>query len=121
MPGPIPILRLGDNLLAGIQGELRDNVADAFQQDVLERIEATGARGLLIDISALDFVDTYIAKVLVDTARMARLMGTETVLTGMRPEVAATLVHMGYSFEGVRTSLDAESGLELLKRLANGA
>ena len=77
-------------------------------------IERWGARGLVIDISGLDIVDSYVARVLADTGQMARLMGTDTVLAGMRPEVAATLVRMGYRMEGVRTALDVDEALALL-------
>jgi rsbT antagonist protein RsbS len=112
--GVIPILRLGGVLLTTVHVELRDDVADAFQEDVLKAIEKHRSDGLIVDISGLDIVDTYVARVLVDTARMAKLMGTETVLVGMRPEVAATLVRMGYPMKGVRTALDVELGLEAL-------
>ncbi len=118
--GMIPILRVGANLLVTVQTELHDQVAGAFQEDLLTSIEKTSARGLLIDITALDIVDSYVARVLADTGRMARLMGTETVLVGMRPEVAATLVRMGYRMEGVRTALNIDEGLALLGR-PNGA
>lgn len=114
--GPIPILRVGSTLLATVHVELRDATAEAFQEDVLSSIERTGAAGLVIDISGLDLVDSYVARILADTGRMAKLMGTETVLVGMRPEVAATLVRMGYGMEGVRTALDVEEGLTLLGR-----
>lgn len=113
--GQIPILRLGDVLLASIQTELRDKVAHAFQEDVLVAIEQQRARGLVIDISGLEMVDTYVARVLAETARMASLMGSDTVLVGMRPEVAATLVRMGYAMEGVHTALNLEDGLALLR------
>ena len=112
--GTIPILKVGSTLLATVHVELDDRVAEAFQQDVLSAIERTSASGLVVDISGLDFVDTYIARVLADTGRMARVMGTQTVLVGMRPEVAATLVRMGYSMEGVRTALNVDAGLALL-------
>ena len=112
--GQIPILRLGSTLLVSIQLELRDAVADAFQADVLQQIERRGTTGLVIDISGLDMVDTYVARILAETGRMATLMGTSTVLVGMRPEVAATLVRMGYGMEGVRTALDLDDGLALL-------
>ena len=112
--GPIPILRIGATLLVSIQIELRDAVADAFQADVLSAIENRGTTGLVVDISGLDMVDTYVARVLAETGRMAKLMGTSTVLVGMRPEVAATLVRMGYGMEGVRTALDLDAGLALL-------
>ena len=114
LEGSIPILRLGNTLLAAIHGDLRDRIAEAFQADVLRMIEKTGAPGLLIDISGLDTVDSYVARVLTETGQMAKLMGTETVLVGMRPEVAGTLVQMGYTVSGVRTALDVEQGLRVL-------
>jgi rsbT antagonist protein RsbS len=114
--GSIPILRVGDNLLVSVQTDLHDAVAEVFQQDLLATIEKTGAAGLLIDVSGLDVVDSYVARVLADTGRMAKLMGTETVIVGIRPEVAATLVRMGYSMAGVRTALNVDEGLALLPR-----
>jgi rsbT antagonist protein RsbS len=116
MSGSIPILRLGRMLLATIQIELRDQVVQAFQEDVLLALEKRGTQGLVIDISGVDTVDTYVARVLVETARMARLMGAETVLVGMRPEIAATLVRMGYDLAGVGTALNLEEGLLALRR-----
>ncbi len=80
----------------------------------------SGMSGLVIDISALEVVDTYVARVLAETGRMARLMGADTVLVGMRPEVAATLIRMGYMMDGIRTALNLEEGLELLTRRARG-
>jgi rsbT antagonist protein RsbS len=115
--GAIPILRMGDLLLTTVHVELRDALAEAFQADVLEALEKQQARGLVIDISGLDMVDTYVARILVETGRMARLMGVETVLVGMRPEVAATLVRMGYLMEGVHAALDLDEGIELLRGL----
>ena len=112
--GQIPILRIGPTLLATVHIELRDAVAEAFQEDVLVAIERGGASGLLIDISGLDMVDSYVARIVAETGRMAKLMGTTTVLVGMRPEVAATLIRMGYGMEGVRTALNVDDGLELL-------
>jgi rsbT antagonist protein RsbS len=117
MRGSIPVLRIGSTLLTTIQVELRDSVAEDFQRGVLTRIEETSATGLLIDITALDMVDSYVARVLVETSKMARLMGTEAVLVGMRPEVAATLIRMGFPVDGVRTALDVDDGLALLDRL----
>ena len=114
MPGQLPILRIGSTLLVSIQIELRDAVAESFQADVLSEIERRGTTGLVIDISGLDMVDTYVARILAETGRMAKLMGTSTVLVGMRPEVAATLVRMGYDMAGVRTALDLDDGLALL-------
>ena len=112
--GQIPILRIGSTLLATVHLELRDAVAEAFQMDVLTEIERSGATGLVIDISGLDMVDSYVARIVAETGRMAKLMGTDTVLVGMRPEVAATLVRMGYAMEGIRTALNLDDGLELL-------
>jgi len=114
--GTIPILKVGGNLLTTIHVDLDDAVAEAFQQDVLEAIERTGAAGLIVDISGLEEVDTYVARLLADTARMASLMGTRSVIVGIRPEVAATLVSMGYSMSGVETALDVDSGLAILDR-----
>lgn len=111
--GAIPILKLGSTLLATIQIDLHDTVVDAFQNDVLEEIEKTGASGLIIDISALETVDSYVARMLANTGKMAKLMGSETVIVGMRPAVAATLVRMGYFMEGIETALSLEEGLEL--------
>jgi rsbT antagonist protein RsbS len=111
--GTIPILKLGSTLLATIQIDLHDTVVDAFQNDVLEEIERTGANGLIIDISALETVDSYVARTLANTGKMAKLMGSETVIVGMRPAVAATLVRMGYFMEGIETALSLEEGLQL--------
>jgi rsbT antagonist protein RsbS len=111
--GPIPILKIGSTLLATIQVELQDTIVDAFQNDLLEEIERTGANGLIVDISALETVDSYVARMLANTGKMAKLMGTDTVIVGMRPAVAATLVRMGYYMEGIYTALSLEEGLEL--------
>jgi rsbT antagonist protein RsbS len=118
LKGNIPILRIGSTLVTTVHIELDDTVADAFQADVLSTIETTCANGLVIDISGLQLVDSYVARILAETGRMARLMGTRTVLVGMRPEVAATLINMGYALDGIQTALDLENGLALLgKRL----
>jgi rsbT antagonist protein RsbS len=111
--GSIPILRIGHTLLTTIQLDLHDTLVDAFQSDVLEEIERTGANGLIIDISALESVDSYVARMLSNTGKMAKLMGAETVIVGMRPPVAATLVRMGYFMSGIRTALSLEEGLEM--------
>ena len=111
--GPIPILKIGSTLLATIQIDLHDTVVDSFQNDVLEEIEKTGANGLIVDISALETVDSYVARMLANTGKMAKLMGTSTVIVGMRPAVAATLVRMGYFMEGIDTALSLEEGLQL--------
>lgn len=110
----IPILRLAGVLLTTLQTDLRDDVADQFRNALLARISEFRCNGLLIDISSMEIVDTYVARVLADTARMAQLMGTRTVLVGMRPEVASTLVQMGYELEDIETALDVEQGLTRL-------
>jgi rsbT antagonist protein RsbS len=119
--GPIPILKLGSILLATIQVDLHDTVVDAFQHDVLDEIEKTGSSGLIVDISALESVDSYVARMLANTAKMAKLMGSETVIVGMRPAVAATLVRMGYLMSGITTALSLQEGLEFLSNNQNGA
>lgn len=111
--GSIPILKIGPTLLATIQVDLHDTVVDAFQNDVLEEIEKTGSSGLIVDISALESVDSYVARMLSNTGKMAKLMGAETIIVGMRPAVAATLVRMGYFMSGIRTALSLQEGLEL--------
>lgn len=115
--GSIPVLRIGSTLLASIQVELRDTIADAFQEDILQTIAKTGATGLVIDITGLEMVDSYVARVLANTGRMATLMGTDTVVVGMRPVVAATLVRMGFRMEGVQTALNVDGGLALVSDL----
>ncbi len=116
MRSGIPILRVRGHLLVSVQGELGDDVVEQFQNDVLEAIQTDRGRsgGLILDISGLEVVDTYVARVLADTAAMAKLMGRETVVCGMRPEVAGTLVQMGYTLEGVETALDVDDGLDRL-------
>ena len=114
MKGTIPVLRLGDILLVTVHIDLEDDIAHVLQNDLLVAIEKHGSRGLLIDISGLDMVDSYVARVLAETGQMAKLMGAVTVLVGMRPEVAATLVRMGYAMGGIRAALDVEDGLALL-------
>ena len=101
-------------MLATVHVELHDEVAQAFQEDVLTAIESSKATGLVVDITGLDTVDSYVARILAETARMAKLMGTTSVLVGMRPEVAATLVGMGYAMDGVQTALNLEEGLATL-------
>jgi len=110
----ILILRVGDVLIATMQMELKDTVVDAFQQEILKAIQVTEAKGLIIDISTVLMVDTYTARVLIRTSKMAKLLGTETVLAGVKPEIAATLVRMGFLLPEIKTALDLEEGLQLL-------
>ena len=114
----IPILQLGDCLLVTIQVDLQDQTALALQDDLAGRIEATGGRGVLIDISALEIVDSFIGRILGSISGMAGIMGARTVVVGMRPAVAITLVELGLSLEGVRTALDVQRGMDLLKALS---
>jgi len=112
----VPILRLKDILLISIQVDLTDQDALDFQSDVLRMAVSTEAKGVVIDITALDVVDSFMARVLNDTATMLRLLGTQTVITGMRPAVALTLIEMGRELIGVETALNLEQGVEKLQR-----
>lgn len=111
----IPILKMGRNLLVSIQTDLDDEMALSLQQDLTEKIAQTGARGALIDISSLDVVDSFVGRVFGEIASMARVMGTRTVLVGMRPAVAITLVELGLSLRGIETALTVEKGMSLLE------
>ena len=111
----IPILRMGELLLVTIQVDMHDRLATVLKDDLANRIAATRARGVLIDISALDMVDSFIARMLGDIAQMARVMDAETALVGMQPSVAITLAEMGVALTGVRTALNVEKGMALLR------
>ena len=110
----VPILKLGDLLLVSIQIDLDDHTALALQDDLSDRIVATGARGVLIDISALEIVDSFIGRMLSTIASVAKVLDADTVVVGMRPAVAITQVELGLSLHGVRTALDVERGIRLL-------
>jgi rsbT antagonist protein RsbS len=116
----VPILKLGDVLLVSIQVDLDDQMAIQLQENLAERIVASGAHGVVIDISALDIVDSFIGRMLSTTASVSRVLDAETVVVGMRPAVAITLVELGLSLDGVRTALNVERGLELLARARAG-
>ena len=111
--GPIPILKIGSTLLATIQIDFHDTVVDSFQNDVLQEIEKTGANGLIVDISALETVDSYVARMLANTGKDGKAHGHETVIVGMRPAVAATLVRWAISWKEFDTALSLEEGLQL--------
>jgi rsbT antagonist protein RsbS len=113
----IPILKLGDILLTSIPEDLTDEDSMDFQSDVLEKVKKTDARGIVIDITALQVVDSFMARVINDTANMAKLLGAEVVLGGMNPAVAIALVEMGRELIGVRAVLNLEQGVELLRQL----
>ena len=110
----IPILKMGDCLLVSIQVDMHDQLAMALQDDLTERISITKARGVLIDISALDIVDSFIGRMLGNIAAMASVLDARTVVIGMRPAVAITLVELGLSLTGVATALNVEKGMELI-------
>ncbi|MFC4728996.1 STAS domain-containing protein [Coralloluteibacterium thermophilus] len=110
----IPILRMGDVLLVTIQVELHDDIALALQDDLAARISQTGARGVLIDISALELVDSFIGRTIATISGIAAIMDARTVVVGMQPAVAITLVELGLSLPNVLTALDVERGMRLL-------
>ena len=112
----IPILQMGPCLLVTIQVDLQDQTALALQDDLAAKIEATGARGVLIDISALEIVDSFIGRMVASISGIARVLDATTVVVGMQPAVAITLVELGLSLEGVRTALNVERGMKLLRR-----
>ena len=116
----IPILKMGSSLLVSIQVDMHDQLAMSLQEDLTSRISAEGSRGVLIDISSLDVVDSFIGRMLANIAGMARVLDAQTVVVGMRPAVAITLVELGLSLNGVRTALNVEKGMELI-RASSGA
>ena len=111
----IPILRMGEFLLVTVQVDMHDRLALALQDDLTNRISQTGARGVLIDISSLEIVDSFIGRMLGNIAAMSRVLDARTVVVGMQPAVAITLVELGMSLAGVRTALNVDAGMELLR------
>jgi len=116
----IPILKMGHFLLVTIQVDMHDQLALALQDDLTARIVSDRATGVLIDISALDIVDSFIGRMLGNIAGMARILDAETVVVGMQPSVAITLVELGLSLPGIRTALNVDRGMELLRSAKNG-
>ena len=116
----IPILRMGEFLIISIQVDMHDRMAMALQEDLTNRIIQTGAHGVLIDISTLDMVDSFIGRMINIIASMSRILDAETVVVEMQPAVAITLVELGLTLAGVRTALDVEKGMEIL-RSSSGA
>jgi rsbT antagonist protein RsbS len=113
----IPILKMGKFLLVTIQVDMHDRLAMALQDDLTQRIVSDGAKGVLIDISSLDIVDSFIGRMLGNIASMSRLLDAHTVVVGMRPAVAITMVELGLSLAGVYTAMNVERGVELLTNL----
>jgi rsbT antagonist protein RsbS len=111
----IPILRMGEFLLVTIQVDMHDRLAVALQEDLTTKISQTSAKGVLIDISSLEIVDSFIGRMLANIASMARVLDAQTVVVGMQPAVAITLVELGMSLPGVKTALNVETGMELLR------
>ena len=112
----IPILKMGDYLLVTVQVDMHDRLAMTLQEDLADRIVKARARAVLIDISALEVVDSFIGRMLGSIAAIARVLDAETVVVGMRPAVAITLVELGLALPGVRTALNVEKGMEVLRR-----
>ena len=112
----IPILQMSDFLLVTIQSDMHDGVALALQDDLTGKILQTGARAVLIDISGLDIVDSFIGRMLGNISTMSRVMDAETVVVGIRPAVAITLVELGLTLSGVRTALNVEKGMTMLRK-----
>ncbi|MET8046661.1 STAS domain-containing protein [Streptosporangium sp. NPDC005286] len=115
----VPILKLGDILIVSIQIDLQDMSVLALQEDLSERVVATGARGVIIDITAVEIVDSFIGRMLATIAAISRMLDAETIVVGMRPAVAITLVELGLSLGGVRTALNLEKGVALLNQIEN--
>ncbi|MEU1187312.1 STAS domain-containing protein [Streptomyces sp. NPDC005859] len=117
---PVPVLRLGDVLLITLQGDLHDGTAEQLQQDIAEQIVRSRVTGVVIDISGVEIVDSFLGRVLAEIAASARLLAARTVVAGMRPAVAITLVELGLSLPGLRTALSTEAALELLAGAPDG-
>jgi rsbT antagonist protein RsbS len=117
----IPILKMGNYLLVTIQIDMHDRLAMTLQDDLTSRIVKERARGVLIDISSLEVVDSFIGRMLGNIAAMARVLDAETVVVGMRPAVAITLVELGLSLPGVRTALNVEQGIAMLQACTAGS
>lgn len=115
----IPILKMGSSLLVSIQVDMDDRTAMTLQDDLTAQIVKQRAKAVLIDISALDVVDSFIGRMLANTAAMAHILDAETVVVGMQPSVAITLVELGLSLKGVRSALNVEQGMELLRNIAD--
>ena len=110
----VPVLKIGDILLVSIQVDMEDQTALQLQEDLADRVVATGCHGVIIDITAMDIVDAFVGRMLSTVAAISKVLDAETVVVGMRPAVAITLVELGLSLNGVRTALNVERGMELI-------
>ena len=113
----VPIVRVGDTLIATVQEDLRDADAMELQEQLTERLEKTGASGVLLDLSIIETVDSFLGRLIHDIASISRLLGAQTVIAGVQPAVAVTLVELGLDLQGVATALNAEQGLSRVRKL----
>jgi rsbT antagonist protein RsbS len=116
----IPILRLGSYLLVSIQVDLYDRLALNLEADLVQMVNKTSAKGVLIDISAVSIVDSFMGRIIGNIASMSKILDAETVVVGMQPAVAITLIELGLPLKGVHTALDMEKGMKLLRTLIDG-
>lgn len=115
--GKIPIIKIRNFLIVSLDGDLTDKSAIKLQSDILNKVYENTVKGVLIDISILDMVDSYLGKIIADMSAMIKLLGAETVLVGMKPNVAITLVEMGFNIDGITTSMNVETGIEMLENI----
>lgn len=113
----IPILKMGDFLLVTVQVDLYDQLAETLESDLIQSIKKYGSKGVLIDISAVTIIDSFMGRILGNIAMMARIMDAQTVIVGMQPAVAITLVELGLTLNGVRSALNVEKGMDLLRSI----
>jgi rsbT antagonist protein RsbS len=116
----VPIIQVGETLIATVFEDLHDRDAFQLQEDIGNALERTGARGVLLDLTVVELIDSFLGRTLNDVAAGTRLLGAQTVIVGMQPAVAMTLVELGLELKGVRTALNAEKGMALLRRLIAG-
>lgn len=111
----VPMFLINKILLVSLQGEINDNMALSFQKSILDKIYETGAKGVLLNISQLDIIDSYLGRIISETARMIQLLGAKAVLTGMKPYVAVTLEELGLNMQGVEIAMNADIGVKILE------
>ncbi len=117
---PVPLLKQGDLLIASVQAALTDSDLNLLQDDLMQQVRTVRARGVIIDVTALDVMDSFATRTLRSTAHMLKLRGAETVIVGLQPDVAFAMVQLGLQFEGVRTALDLEEGLAYMRQYRAG-